>query len=155
MDQLQAYLQTNLPPSLLSHLTTHSATYYKAYQQLNSVRREISSKIIEPLLSATTSNPDATSLILLLAVLLVSLALLRMLIRTILWWIRLAVKTALWGLALWTAAWLWHRGVNGAWGDLQSVSEIWKKEYAKYDSVGRIRAGNTAPIGQGYGRGWI
>ena len=79
-----------------------------------------------------TSNPDLTTIVLLLIILVLSLKMLDMLVRTVMWWIRLVTRLIFWTAVLGTGYWLWQRGFDGAVKDFEAWRHIWAQNYEYY-----------------------
>ena len=132
----------NLPPGLLDHVTTHSATYWTFYQRFiaahaafnNHFMTPLRTFIFNPLLSRLTSSPDLVTVALLIVVLFMSLKILDMLYRTILWWIRLITRLVFWITMLSVALWLWQRGIEGAMSDMSFWRDEWARNYQRFQA---------------------
>ncbi|TKA65515.1 hypothetical protein B0A49_10534 [Cryomyces minteri] len=150
------------PPSYLSAL--HWATFLlqqmtPAYlRPLYSASTQLQ-RLLSALLTHLTTSPDLASLVLLLLLLLLSLKILDMLRRTLLFWLGLAWKTALYGGAPVAGLWLWQRGPDGALADLQRLRHGWASEYAFWRDQAEVarlvreQMGGAAVGGRAGGRG--
>jgi hypothetical protein len=80
----------------------------------------------------SNSSPSLTSLVLLLIILFLSLRILGMLWRALVFWVSLAFKAAV-GLSIaFLAVWIFTRGPEGFVEDLQDLGSHWMQEYEKY-----------------------
>ncbi|KAL2353863.1 hypothetical protein BJ546DRAFT_1061958 [Cryomyces antarcticus] len=89
-------------------------------------------RLLSPLLTRLTASPDVASVVLLLLLLFLSLKILDMLRRTLLFWLGLACKIAFYGAVVVAALWLWQRGVDGALADSRRLAYGWSSEYASW-----------------------
>lgn len=105
-----------------------------------------------PLLDQITKKPDLASIVLLLIILFLSLRILNMLWRAVMFWVRLAYRVVFWGGLVMAGLWIYSRGVDGAVEDVGYWTGIWTKEYEYWkDQAEAARlVGNR--MGQGNGR---
>jgi hypothetical protein len=89
---------------------------------------------LAPFLNRLVTQPDVASILLLLVVLFISLKVLDMMYRMVLFWINLALRLAFWGAVLGMGLWVWQRGPDGAVADLQYFAEYWLGQYERYSS---------------------
>lgn len=94
----------------------------------------------------------------LLILLLVSLKILDMLYRAVLFWVRLAVQIAIYGTIALVGFWVYTRGFEGAFNDAQELvnhySAVWNKDYAHYKKQAEMhQRGGYAYGGRGR-EGW-
>lgn len=126
-----------LPPGVLQHLTTHSSTYWSIYQQVLAVQITLQKRLVSPvyngfvapLLGRLIASPDIASVILVLIILIVSLQMLNLAFRAVMFWIRLAVRLVFWGSVVGLAVWFYQRGFDGVADDLGVVQNTWQREY--------------------------
>ncbi|KAK0622223.1 hypothetical protein DIS24_g11282 [Lasiodiplodia hormozganensis] len=89
-----------------------------------------------PLIDHVSKNPDIASITLLVIVLLVSLKILNILYRAVVFWISLAFKLVFWGTVVVVGLFVWSRGVEGAAQDLTVWGrywvDVWTSEYARF-----------------------
>ncbi|KAL1633593.1 hypothetical protein SLS58_011014 [Diplodia intermedia] len=89
-----------------------------------------------PLIDHVSKNPDIASITLLVIVLLVSLKILNILYRAVVFWISLAVKLVFWATVVVVGLFVWSRGVEGAAADLAVWGRywvgVWTSEYARF-----------------------
>jgi len=69
------------------------------------------------------------SIALLLVILFVSLKLLDMAWRAMVFWFNLAAKIVFWGSMVILVTWIWTRGPEGFMDDVQDLVAFWSKEY--------------------------
>ena len=77
------------------------------------------------------------SIALLLVILFVSLKLLDMAWRAMVFWLNLAAKIVFWASMVMLVTWIWTRGPDGFMGDMQDLVAFWSKEY--HDTKMRAR----------------
>jgi len=181
------FLTAYIPPTLLSNLTSllptspfttlaaRTQTYYTIYSYLSPLLQTTLSlyttiqTLFTPFLAQLRQSPDAASVLLLGILLFVSLKLLNILRRALMFWVVVAARLTTWvGLAL-AALWLYTRGPVGAAQDLRGVlgyvGEVFWEEYQKAQSgqgVAQAQRGVGAkgvpigkkPTGGGKGGTW-
>ncbi|KAJ9647790.1 hypothetical protein H2199_001565 [Coniosporium tulheliwenetii] len=131
---------------LLQTWTYHLLGYYTpAYLKPLYTLRDTLSSTLSPLLTRVTTNPDLTSILLLLALLFLSIKILDAAARALLFWVRLAVRLAFWGALAVGGLWVWTRGVEGTVEDLESLGRVWMGEYERFKEAGR-----EGPPGRGW-----
>ncbi|KAF2255863.1 hypothetical protein BU26DRAFT_557363 [Trematosphaeria pertusa] len=113
-----------LPPSLANPLLTLVTTLLGIFKMLQSH--------LSPLLTRLVTQPDVASILALLAILFISLKILDMAYRAVLFWVKLVVRLVVWATVLGLGLWLWNRGVDGFVADVGELAEYWGKEYSKY-----------------------
>ncbi|KAK7721505.1 hypothetical protein SLS57_005185 [Botryosphaeria dothidea] len=97
-----------------------------------------------PLIDHVSKNPDIASITLLVIVLLVSLKILNILYRAVMFWITLALRLVFWGTVVVLGLFVWSRGVDGAAQDLSTWARywvgVWTSEYERFqDQLERAR----------------
>ncbi|KAK3203765.1 hypothetical protein GRF29_106g552650 [Pseudopithomyces chartarum] len=127
MDMIQNYLSLlhHLLPAtvtnpLIQVVTTTFGIYRAAYSYLS------------PLLTQVVSQPDIASLLALLAILWLSLQILGMLYRSVMFWVRLAWTIVKYAAVVGVSLWVYNRGVDGAVEDAKRLAEVWMGEYQKF-----------------------
>ncbi|KAF2189778.1 hypothetical protein K469DRAFT_625740 [Zopfia rhizophila CBS 207.26] len=128
MDFLQDYLQivpNLLPPSLLNPVITVITTTFGIMKTLQTH--------LTPLLTRVTTQPDVASILMLLAILFISLKILEMAYRTVMFWVNLVFKVLLWGSIAGVSYWIYTRGLDGFVEDVQHLVEVWLGEYEKFN----------------------
>ncbi|KAH8731172.1 nuclear pore assembly and biogenesis-domain-containing protein, partial [Phaeosphaeriaceae sp. PMI808] len=91
--------------------------------------------------------PDVASILAVLAIFFISLKILDMMYRAVLFWINMAIRLALWGGLLVLGTWIWSRGVDGFIEDVSGMVEHWSGEYEKYsEEVKSFREQDRAQI---------
>jgi Nuclear pore assembly and biogenesis len=78
------------------------------------------------------TSPSLTSLVLLLIILFLSLRILGMLYRAVVFWLTIAVKIALGFGIVFLSVWIYTRGPEGFINDLQDIASHWTSEYNRY-----------------------
>jgi len=147
------FLTSYIPPSLLSNLpnllptdifttlTARTQTYWTVYSYLSpllktaiSLYASIQSLFI-PFVTQLRQSPDAASVLLLGILLFVSLKVLNILRRAVMFWVVMAARITTWGGLGLAALWLYTRGPVGAAEDLRGVlgyvGEMFWEEYQK------------------------
>jgi hypothetical protein len=81
--------------------------------------------------------PSLMSIALLLVILFVSLKLLDMAWRAMVFWLNLAAKIVFWASMVLLVTWIWTRGPDGFMDDVQDLVTFWLKEY--HDMKMRVR----------------
>lgn len=102
---------------------------------------------ITPLLNQVSRNPDLATVALLLVILFVSLKILNMLWQTVLFWLRLVRKVAFWGGLSAFALWMYTRGPDGVWQDVEYWMQVWGQEHNYWKD--KERAARMARQGRG------
>ncbi|KAF2733189.1 hypothetical protein EJ04DRAFT_535620 [Polyplosphaeria fusca] len=118
-----------LPPSLYNPLFTFCTT---ALGLARAVQTHLT-----PLILRLISQPDITTLIVLTVVIFVSLKILDMAYRAVMFWINLVFKLAFYVVIAAVGIWVYNRGVDGFAEDVQKLAEFWGGEYEKYS--GEVR----------------
>ncbi|KAF2856116.1 hypothetical protein T440DRAFT_438803 [Plenodomus tracheiphilus IPT5] len=127
MEFIQDYatlLPRLLPPSLANPLLTLLTTTLGLTRTLQSH--------LTPFLTRLITQPDIASILLLLIALFVSMKVLDMLYRAVLFWINLALRLVFWGAVVGLGVWVWSRGPEGFVQDVQGLGEYWVGEYRRY-----------------------
>jgi hypothetical protein len=89
------------------------------------------------LTSSGSASPSLTTIALLLIILFLSLKILDMLYRTVVFWAKLAFKVAIMVVVVGVAAWVYVRGVDGVVDDARELVEFWGDEYRRYERMGK------------------
>jgi hypothetical protein len=79
----------------------------------------------------STTSPSLTTIALLLIIFFISLRLLDMLWRALMFWVRLAVRIVFWGSIVIMGCWVWARGPEGVIEDIAGVATHWRGEFDK------------------------
>ncbi|CAI6247749.1 unnamed protein product [Periconia digitata] len=127
MDLLQAYLpylSHFLPPSVFTTIIKILTT---GFSILKTAQTHLS-----PLLIRVTTQPDVASLLALVVLLFVSLKILDMAYRAVMFWVRLVFRLVLWGTLAAMALWIWNRGADGFVQDVQNLGSHWWGEYERF-----------------------
>ncbi|KAF1981234.1 hypothetical protein K402DRAFT_467708 [Aulographum hederae CBS 113979] len=147
MEFLQNYLHNQLPAPVSSLVST------------------VRSAFLPILTYFTSQKPDLFTIALLALTLYLSLQVLSMLTRAVLFWVRLFIRLAFWAAIVGLGLWIYTRGVDGVvedvsvlWGTWQGEYEFWKERaevaqqgYAVYQGGrGGARAGNNNKRGRGW-----
>lgn len=117
---IAALLPRYLPPTV-SHPLIHALT------TMLSLAHTLSTHLT-PLLR----EPSIPSLLALALLLLVTLKILDMAYRAVLFWIRLAFRLAFWGAVVGVGFWVWSRGVDGFVEDVGELAGFWWGEYERW-----------------------
>lgn len=118
-----------LPPSLANPLLTLVTTTM-------SLAHTVSTHL-SPLLTRLITQPDIASILALLAIFFLSLKILDMMYRTVVFWVNLVLRLVFWGAVVMVGFWVWNRGVDGFVEDVSGLVEHWGSEYEKYS--GEVR----------------
>lgn len=62
----------------------------------------------------------------------VSLKILDMAYRAVLFWVKLVVRLVVWGSLAAMALWIWNRGADGFVEDIQDLMGYWMGEYERF-----------------------
>lgn len=127
-----------LPPSIASPIISIIAG---AFGILKTAQTHLS-----PLLSRIISQPDVASILALLAILFISLKILDMAYRAVIFWVNLVIRLVLWGGVLILGFWVWNRGVDGFVEDVQGLAQHWTGQYEKF--AGEAKAWKKAEEAQ-------
>jgi hypothetical protein len=128
-----------LPPSLAKSLLTFTTTTFGIMKTLQNH--------LSPLLLRVLSQPDLTSVLLLLVLAFISFKVLDMMYRTVIFWVSLALRLTMWGAIGMTGFWIYNRGVDGFVEDVHGLVEHWTGEYQKYaGEVKRFQSQKEAQI---------
>lgn len=129
---LPDFVIQNIPAPVLAHLTTHSSTYWKLYKTYISIQETIL-QWLYPLYIRVRESPDMTTMLLLGVILFLSVQILGMLSRVVMFWIRLGFRIIFFGGLAVVGVWIYHRGIDGAAHDFGEivgwVSGTWSGEY--------------------------
>lgn len=112
-----------------------------------------------PLLTRLIAQPDVATILALLAILLISLKILDMVYRTIMFWVRMALQLVFWGAVIVVGYWIWSRGPEGFIEDVQGLGGYWMGEYERFSGEARaLKMQKDSQIrqeaGRKKGRGW-
>lgn len=121
--------------SSLSSLSSMYATVNRYFQSLVG------------LISGT--SPSLGSIALLIIVLFLSLKILGMLYRAVIFWVTLAVRVFFLGSLALIAIWMYTRGPDGALEDMQYWGGYWKGEYHKWERQARVAQNAAGYRGHG------
>jgi hypothetical protein len=89
---------------------------------------------LNPFITRLVTQPDVASILALLAVLFISLKILDMMYRAVMFWVNMVIRLAFWGSILVLGLWVWNRGPEGFIEDITGLAEHWMGEYEKYSS---------------------
>ena len=146
---------------LISSPLSPFSAYASYLQSFTSFSRRLSA-LFSPLLNKITTSPDLASLALLLISLVVSLVILDMLWRAVVYWVRLFFKLVFWVSVIGVGFWVWSRGPDGLMEDVEMLIGVWSREYETWkqkaemgDAWRRQQYGGTygGSSGGAYGRG--
>jgi Nuclear pore assembly and biogenesis len=105
------------------------ATFHNLTSKLHDLSLQITSK--------TAASPSLTTIALLLIILFLSLKVLDMLYRSILFWLRFMFRAVVLVGLIGLGGWFYVRGVDGVAEDAQALSTHWVNEYERYSALGR------------------
>ncbi|RYO29253.1 hypothetical protein AA0111_g6279 [Alternaria arborescens] len=105
MDFIQDYaalIPRFLPPSFASPLLQLLTTFFGISRTLTTH--------LSPLLNKLITQPDVASILALLAIFFISLKILDMMYRAVIFWVNLALRLVFWGGILVVGFWVYNRG---------------------------------------------
>ncbi len=109
---------------------------------------------ILPLIDQVSRKPDLATIALLLVILFVSLKILNMLWRTVMFWITMARRVIFWGGLVVLGLWMYTRGPEGVQEDVGYWINVWTNEKDYWMEKERAaRLGNQVKGRGGQGRG--
>jgi len=120
-----------------------------------------------PFLNQIRQSPDVASVLLLGILLFVSLKVLNILRRAVMFWVMLVARVTYWGALAGAALWLYARGASGAVEDLRTgvgyIVDLFSQEYAKAQKMqgGQQQqqafkaGGRGAPASTATANGWF
>ncbi|KAF2842172.1 hypothetical protein M501DRAFT_1013532 [Patellaria atrata CBS 101060] len=85
-----------------------------------------------PLIDNVVQHPDIASVALLLIVLVISLKILDMLRRAVVFWITMAIRLIFWAGLLFAGLYLYNRGLEDTVDDIFNLGHNWKENYEHY-----------------------
>jgi hypothetical protein len=91
--------------------------------------------------SVSSTSPSLGSIALLLIILFLSLKILGMLYRAVMFWVFLAARVLFVGTGVFLAVWMWNRGPEGAWTDVHYWSGYWTGEYQRWERQAQRASG--------------
>ncbi|RYN61251.1 hypothetical protein AA0118_g5986 [Alternaria tenuissima] len=127
MDFIQDYaalIPRFLPPSFASPLLQLLTTFFGISRTLTTH--------LSPLLNKLITQPDVASILALLAIFFISLKILDMMYRAVIFWVNLALRLVFWGGILVVGFWVYNRGPEGFVEDVQGLVECWLGQYEMY-----------------------
>jgi Nuclear pore assembly and biogenesis len=141
---MQTELQDHLPtsfPSLshlqhLSHLSTVSSYSSMVLSFINNLAAKIHALSLQ-LTGESVASPSLTTVALLLIILFLSLKILNMLYRTIVFWVKMIFRVAVLGAVVGTGSWIYVRGIDGVQQDVSDLVAYWSQEVKRYEAMGR------------------
>ncbi|KAF2472276.1 uncharacterized protein BDR25DRAFT_303001 [Lindgomyces ingoldianus] len=147
MDFVQDYIhvmQNIFPPSLLSTIITITTTTFGIFKTLQTH--------LTPLFLRLTTQPDLATILTLAILLLISLKILDMAYRAVMFWVKLIFRLVVWGSVAGIALWVWQRGPDGFVDDVQGLFEFWQERYEEYaGEVKRFQKQQEVNMGRGKG----
>ncbi|KAH3941681.1 hypothetical protein HBH98_121450 [Parastagonospora nodorum] len=127
MDFIQDYaslLPRLLPMSLANPLLTLLSTGLGITRTLQTH--------LNPLITRLVTQPDVASILALIVILFLSLKILDMMYRAVMFWINMFIRIAIWGSVLVVGLWVYNRGPEGFVEDVSGLAEFWMGEFQKY-----------------------
>ncbi|OAK98682.1 hypothetical protein IQ06DRAFT_327227 [Phaeosphaeriaceae sp. SRC1lsM3a] len=141
MDFIQDYaslLPRLLPSSLASPLLTLLTTGLGLTRTLQTH--------LSPLLTRVVTQPDIATILALLAIFFISLKILDMAYRAVMFWVNMVIRLVIWGSIVVLGMWIWNRGPEGFYEDICGLGEFWMGEYEKYS--GEVKSFREQDKGQ-------
>jgi Nuclear pore assembly and biogenesis len=137
------------------YLTPLRRTLYSTMSNLNTHVSPIIRPLFERSLIFAQESPALISALLLVSFLILALKIMDVARRMLMWWTRLVMKLMFWGIIGLVGIMVWQRGFERSVGDLmawgQELSEVWSREYRRWDgyskhagSVEQMRGGGRA-----------
>jgi hypothetical protein len=128
-----------LPPSVASPLLTFVTTAFGIFRTIQTH--------LTPLFSRVVTQPDVASILALVAIFFISLKILDMMYRAVLFWVNMVIRLALWGSMAVLGLWVYNRGIDGFVRDVQDIAQTWMGSYEKYSNeVKRYQAEKEGQI---------
>ncbi|KAH5988565.1 hypothetical protein HBI82_204080 [Parastagonospora nodorum] len=87
---------------------------------------------LNPLITRLVTQPDVASILALIVILFLSLKILDMMYRAVMFWINMFIRIAIWGSVLVVGLWVYNRGPEGFVEDVSGLAEFWMGEFQKY-----------------------
>jgi hypothetical protein len=87
---------------------------------------------LSPLITRLITQPDVATILALVAILFISLKVLDMMYRAVMFWVNMVLRLVFWGSILLLGFWVWNRGVDGFVDDISGLLQHWTGEYEKY-----------------------
>jgi hypothetical protein len=87
---------------------------------------------LTPLLTRLVTQPDVATILLVVAIFFISLKVLDMMYRAVMFWVNMALRLVFWGAIVVLGMWVWNRGVDGFVDDVGGLMEYWTGQYEKY-----------------------
>lgn len=103
------------------------------------------------LLDHVKQKPDIASIALLVLLLFISLQMLKLLYRTVIFWVTLAFRIVLYGGMAAIGLWFWTRGIDGVQEDFEGIVAYWNGQYEFYK---KQQAATREGWGSGGGAQW-
>ncbi|KAH7414257.1 nuclear pore assembly and biogenesis-domain-containing protein [Phaeosphaeria sp. MPI-PUGE-AT-0046c] len=119
-----SFLPRLLPSSLASPLLTLVTTGLGLTRTLQTH--------LTPLLTRVVTQPDIATILALLAIFFISLKILDMAYRAVMFWVNMVIRLVFWGGIVVLGMWIWNRGPDGFVEDIGGLFDFWSGEYEKY-----------------------
>jgi hypothetical protein len=87
---------------------------------------------LTPLLTRVVTQPDVATILALLVIFFISLKILDMMYRAVMFWVNMAIRLVFWGALIVLGFWVWNRGIDGFVDDVSGLGEHWMGQYQKY-----------------------
>lgn len=101
---------------------------------------------LSPLLTRVVTQPDIATILALLAIFFISLKILDMAYRAVMFWVNMVIRLVIWGSIVVLGMWIWNRGPEGFYEDICGLGEFWMGEYEKYS--GEVKSFREQEQGQ-------
>jgi hypothetical protein len=146
-----------LPPSL-------ATTAIQVFTSIFGVAHALQT-FLTPQLAKFVAQPDVFSILALLAIFFISLKIVGMMYRWVMFWVTMVLQLVMWAAMVGVGLWVWNRGVDGFLGDVKDLGMYWLGEYEKFagEAKGwkdaheeqiRFQAGKQDARGAGAWRPW-
>jgi hypothetical protein len=93
---------------------------------------------LTPLLTRLITQPDVATILLVVAIFFISLKVLDMMYRAVMFWVNMALRLVFWGAIVVLGMWVWNRGVDGFVDDVGGLMEYWTGQYEKYSGEVKV-----------------
>jgi hypothetical protein len=123
----------------LNSLPLNYLSQYKSYlSTTQAFLTQITSFVLSILDPQSTVSPSWSTLLLLCVVLYLSLKVLDIIWRAVWFWISFFAKIVFWAGIAGAGLYVWNRGVEGSYGDLEYYARYWMEEYGMWQRQAQL-----------------